>query len=274
MKLPGDIKLMNLVSAVLALGVGAVLLIAIAGWAMRLPMFSIRTIDVGGEVARSSLATIRANAAPRLAGNFFSVDLDAARAAFEAVPWVREAVVRRVWPDRLAVTLQEHQPAAYWEAVGDGARNDARDDDRLVNTLGEVFQANAGDVENEDLPTLRGPEGSAATMLAAYRRLAPLFAPLSWRLSLLELTGRGSWRIETADGAELELGRGGDDELAERVNRFVRTLPQVSAQYGRAVTHADLRHNGAFALRMDGIETVAPSARTSGRNRGRHTQNR
>ena len=36
------------------------------------------------------------------------------RDSFETVPWVRRAVVRRVWPDRLAVRLEEHRAVALW----------------------------------------------------------------------------------------------------------------------------------------------------------------
>jgi len=50
-------------------------------------------------------------------GNFFSINLQRARAAFESVPWVRRATVRRVWPDRLAVSLEEHRAAALWSGV-------------------------------------------------------------------------------------------------------------------------------------------------------------
>jgi len=88
--------------------------------------------------------TIRANAAPLLAGNFYSVDLQQGRAAFETVPWVRHAVVRRVWPDRLSVKLEEHRAAALWEGGGEDSSGD-----RLVNSFGEVFQANLGDVEDD-----------------------------------------------------------------------------------------------------------------------------
>ena len=42
-----------------------------------------------------SALTIRANAAPKLAGNFVTMDLRAVRRAFESVPWVRQAVVNR-----------------------------------------------------------------------------------------------------------------------------------------------------------------------------------
>ncbi len=99
----GDVRLMNATAALLAglgvLAIGAVL----ALWMARQPVFALRSIRVEGDVARNTAATIRANAMPRLAGNFFSLDLKAAREAFESVPWVRHAVVQRIWPNRLAV---------------------------------------------------------------------------------------------------------------------------------------------------------------------------
>ena len=70
----------------------------------------------------------------------------AAARAFESVPWVRHAVVRRVWPNRLAVTLEEHRAAALWQGLGTTTGSES-----LVNGHGEVFEANLGDVEDEDL---------------------------------------------------------------------------------------------------------------------------
>ena len=127
-------------------------------WLARQPFFAIRSISVDGDVARNSVSTIRANAAPKLAGNFVTMDLRAVRRAFESVPWVRLAVVRRVWPNRLRVQLEEHRPVAIW-----GSESGA---EKLVNSFGEVFEANVGDVEDDNLPTLAGPEGSSAHVLA------------------------------------------------------------------------------------------------------------
>ena len=79
---------------------------------------------VEGDVARNSVSTIRANAAPQLAGNFLTIDLGAVRRAFESVPWVRLAIVRRVWPNRLRVRLEEHRPVALWGS--DERRRQAR----------------------------------------------------------------------------------------------------------------------------------------------------
>lgn len=254
--LPADVRLMQLTAhAVFVLG-GLALCAAAALWLSRLPAFTLRGIRVEGDVARNSVSTIRANAAPKLAGNFFTMDLQKSRAAFESVPWVRHAVVRRVWPMRLAVSLEEHKPVALW-AADDG-------NDRLVNSFGEVFEANTGDVEDDDLPRLQGPEGSAATMLAMLRRLVPVLEPLqAGELSELNLSPRGSWRVTLDKGATVELGRGSEDEVIARTQQFVHTLPQVVAAYQRPLESADLRHVGGFAVKLRGVTTsvAAPPVR-------------
>lgn len=251
--LPGDVRMMrvtaNLLFVVAGLLLGALALNAL----LRMPVFSLRVIHVDGEVARNSVSTIRANAAPRLAGNFFSTDLMAARRAFEAVPWVRQAVVRRVWPNRLRVHLEEHRAVALWAAEGGP--------DRLVNSHGEVFEANLGDVEDDSLPTLSGPEGSSAQMLAVLQRLGPLLARLDAGIVGLTLSGRGSWQLELDTGAQIELGRGTDDELLARTERFVATLTQVTSRYQRPLEYADLRHHDGYAVRLKGITTVIPTAK-------------
>jgi len=254
--LPFDIRLMNAVATLVFVLAAPVLLAAAIAWAVRAPLFTLRSIALDGDLARSNLATVRANALPQLAGNFFSFDLNRGRAAFESVPWVRQAVVRRVWPNRLAVTLEEHRAAALWEGLSD------RDggSDRLVNHHGEVFEANLGDVEDEGLVTLAGPEGSSAQMLAMWRRLTDALAPTEMRIETLRLSSRGSWHAELDSGTELELGRGGVDEVAARTERFVRTLAQATERFAtaggpRALLAADLRHPDGYALRLRGVST-------------------
>ena len=254
-ELPLDVRLMNAIASAVFVIAGAGVLAAGLLWLMRSPIFPIRSIQLDGDLARNSVPTIRANAAPRLAGNFFSVDLQAGREAFEAVPWVRRAVVRRVWPDRLAVRLEEHRAVALWEGI---AANPGGD--RLVNAYGEVFEANVGDVEDERLPSLAGPDGSAAAMLALYRRVQPVFARLDLQLERLQLSGRGSWRAELDSGAAVELGRGSEDELVARTERFVRTLTQVTARWQAPLEYADLRHADGYAVRLRGVGTTPPPA--------------
>ena len=258
--LPADLRWMNAVATVLFVGVGLVLAAGALSWLASQPLFAIRSIRVEGDVTRNSVSTIRANAMPQLHGNFFSLDLAASRQAFESVPWVRHAVVRRLWPNRLAVRLEEHRAAAYWQPGEDAT-------EKLVNTEGEVFEANLGDVEDDELPTLSGPEGTSAPMLALYRRLSPVLAPLDARIETLKLSGRGSWQAELDNGAAIEIGRGSEEELLSRTGRFVRTVTQVTTRYQRPVEYADLRHAEGYALRLKGVGTTAPAGKPAARPR-------
>jgi cell division protein FtsQ len=246
---PPDVRLMNVTAS--ALAILATLLLAAAAllWLARQPFFAIRTITVDGDVARNSVSTIRANAAPQIAGNFLTMDLNSVRRAFESVPWVRLAVVRRVWPNRLRVQLQEHRAVAIWSADNGN--------DKLVNSFGEVFEANVGDVEDDELPTLAGPDGSSAHALAMLGRIETALTPLGARVEQLALSGRGSWQVTLDSGAVVELGRGSDDEVIARAGRFVVTLPQVTGRYQRPLAYADLRHTDGYAVRLKGVSTTA-----------------
>ena len=260
--LPVDIRLMNAAAlAVFALA-AAVLLAAAIAWTLRAPTFTLRTIAIDGELTRSNLATVRANALPRLVGNFFSFDLERGRAAFESVPWVRQAVVRRVWPNRLSVTLEEHRVAALWQ----GSSHKDVGNEKLVNLQGEVFEANLGDVEDENLVTLGGPDGSAAQVLALHRRLMQVLASVGMSVETLRLSSRGSWHAELESGADLELGRGSEDEVVARTQRFVRTFEQATSRFAdaggkpRLLLAADLRHPDGYALRLRGVSTASAVA--------------
>ena len=246
---PFDVKLMNVTATLVYALFALVLLAAGAWWVLRQPFFPLAGIKVDGEVTHNNAVTLRANVAPQLAGNFFTVDLARARAAFEAVPWVRKAVVRREFPNKLRATLTEHVPVAHW---GDDAQS------RLINGYGEVFEANVAEVD-ADLPRLDGPLEQAGQVLGMYRVLQPLFAPYELSLDSLTLSSRGSWRVVLDTGAAIELGRGQSEEVAARTQRFLVTVAPVARQYGRTVASvegADLRHNEGYALRLRGVTTV------------------
>lgn len=250
MPTPLDIRLMNGTATALFVALGFLGAAALVWWGARHPAFSIVAIQVHGDLAHNNAMTLRANVAHQLSGNLFTLDLAAARKAFEGVPWVRAAVVRREFPNRLSVQLQEHQPVALW---GDESES------RLLNSFGEIFQANVGDVEADNLPRLSGPADQSAQLLAMYRLLVSEFEPLDAAVEELELTDRGSWRVQLDSGTTIDLGRGTVAEVIERTRGYVSTVSRAAAHYHRgpdAVESADLRHVGGYAMRLRGVTTV------------------
>lgn len=276
--LPLDVRLMQRATRASLLLAGLTLVVLALLWLLRQPGFGFARIELEGDLNRSSLATIRANALPRLQGNFFTIDLQDARRAFEAVPWVRRAEVRRHWPADLRVRLQEHRAVALWEEIDSTERRE----DRLVGEDGSVFQANPGDVEDENLPQFRGPQGSAARLWSLYQPLQQRLAPIGTMgggreaasIRLLQLSNKGSWTVELDSGARIELGRGENPDLLARVERFVRTLPQALQNYQRPLLYADLRHAEGYALRLSGITTTAAMAASAAAVAARPTRTR
>ncbi|MFT3859431.1 MAG: cell division protein FtsQ/DivIB [Aquabacterium sp.] len=248
---PQDVVWMN--AAATALFVVAVALLLAAGLTKlsRLPYFNLQRVQIEGDLVRNNLATVRANIVPRMRGGFFNVDLGHSVDVFEDVPWVRKATVRRVWPNEIRVVLEEHKPVAYWR------RQHA--EDQLVNTYGEVFDANLGDVEDEDLPIFEAPatptEDDARAMLAMMQRLKPVLEPLG-EIETLKLTDRGSWSVELDNDATIQLGRGSIEEVLARADRFVRTFPEVRRQYPAPLAYADLRYPEAYAVKLRGVTTL------------------
>lgn len=256
-ELPLDIKLMSVATRAMGSILAVLLLVAAAHWAVNHRVWTVQSISVHGDVAHQNAVSIRAQLAMQmkqnLSSSFLTVDLLAVQRMFESVPWVRHAVVQREFPNRLRVTLQEHEAVAWWGTAGSG---------QLVNRLGEVFEASPDD--GDHLPELAGPDAQSAKVWALYPLLAAEFARLELGLSRLELTERGSWRAELDSGAHIELGRGDNAELVERTRRFTGTLSQLTDRYAGAVQSVDLRYPNGYALRMRGVSTVVqdPNAPT------------
>jgi cell division protein FtsQ len=181
-----------------------------------------------GDVKRLARADLEAFAQSVHGKSSSGASLAAVREAARRIPWVRDATVRRRFPDAVEITFELHEPLARW--------NDAS----LVSTRGEVFSAQYDGF----LPRFRGPDGSSAQMTREYPAIVRSLAPLAGALTELRLSPRGAWRLELDSGLSLELGRG---DFRSRLERFVAAWPQLVAQ-GVQTRHIDLRYPNGFAV--------------------------
>ena len=247
---PASVRLMDTVTWLLLSGFGLAALWAGAFWVAHIPLFALSGITVTGDVQHTNAVTLSANVRSKLSGSFFTIDLQHSKKVFEQLPWVRRVLVEREFPNRLRVHIEAHQPAAFWGKT---------EELRLLNTWGEIFEANLDELEDQNLPTLIGPDNQSELVLKAYQALHPPMKQLGLDLAQVELSPRGSWKVRSKRGATIELGRGNVDEVLQRFNRFAQTLPEASQRWGRhqsAIESADLRHTNGYALRLNGVRTV------------------
>lgn len=244
-------RLLN-TAANLLIGLAA-LLFAFAGLQLllRSPLFPLKEIVVRGEL-KNAAATEIESAVDGVGGNFFAADLAAIRARLEQVTWVRHVDVRRVWPDRIEIRLEEHVAFARWSDTG------------LVNTFGEPFTAARENGGEARLPLFAGPAGTEGELARRYRRFVELLAPLGEApdrvVIAVVLTPRYAWQLRLAGGLNLELGRDGAEPVEQRLARFVAAYPDSLGRLPRQAGSAgadmqrnvDLRYPNGFALRVAG----------------------
>ncbi len=227
-------RLLNAAANLLAAAAAFALLTAALQLLARSPLFPLREVTVRGALAHTARTDVERAVAGRMSGNFFAADLAAMRAGLEQLPWVRRAQLRRVWPDRIEVALEEHVALAHWADAG------------LVNTHGEHFRGTS----SAPRPVLAGPAGSAAEVARRYRRFAGILAPLGETPERVILTPRYAWQLRLASGLDLELGRDGAETVEQRLARFVAAWDGSLGRLQRRPGHVDLRYPNGFALRV------------------------
>lgn len=255
-----DIRLLNATTNALL----GLLVLSLLGsgvwWCAQRPMFTLKVIHIQGvqdvELRHINATTIKNTALPRIKGNFFTANLDIVRQAFEAVPWVRKASVRREWPNQLIVTLEEHEPLGVWG-----------DDGRLLSVQGDVFTANLAEAEEDGLlPEFAGPEGSEKEVLARYHELQQWLAPANLAPEAVQLSNRYAWKVKINNGMTVELGRERSQlTLKDRVDRLVKIYPQLVARLQDKIESVDMRYPNGLALKAHGMAFGLDGKKISGK---------
>lgn len=193
------------------------------------PAFSLQAVVLTAAPQRIETGQLQKVVREQIRGNFFTVDLEQTRQAFEQLPWVRKVSVRRKFPWQLEVELEEHVALARWNGAA------------LVNTQGEVFEA----VADEVLPEFFGEQENAALMARMYGELGGELAPLRRGIAQLTLSPRMAWQLRLDDGMEIALGR---EAMRERLARFVSVYPYSVAVRMAHARRIDLRYRNGFAV--------------------------
>lgn len=219
-------------------------LVVAAQWLTDPSVSPLRLARIEGDLKYLKRTELEQAVADTLRDSFFSVDVQAVKAAAEALPWVAQVSVRRVWPDTLHIWVVEQVPLARW---GDKA---------LINSRGEVFRPSLASIPS-DLPLLNGPEGSGPELVAYYQRAQVLLRGIDMRVTQLHMSARRGWSLETQSGIAVNLGR---DAFDQRLARWVELYPRLRDSRPEQMLRVDMRyHNGMVVLwdRQPGGEKTA-----------------
>jgi cell division protein FtsQ len=217
-------------------------------WFGQRPVFNIEQISVQSanekDLDHIKISMIKAKAINQFSGNFFTLRLDQARTTFEEMPWVRVASVRRVWPNQIQVSIEEHEPIGVW--LGQNGPE-------LMNNHGELFTVNLAEAnDRKNLVIFQGPPNSNKEVLGLYQQLEEWFKQRDSKIVALTLSPRYAWSVKLDNGLSFELGRDPNDkerkQITERLDKFFRLWPELEKQLTGPVDYVDLRYNSGFSL--------------------------
>ena len=213
------------------------LLYAVLFVVIHLPIFPLREVKVNGELNHVTREQLKLIVSHYLQGNFFTLDLVKTRDAFQKLPWVRNVSVRRRWPDKLEVLVEEHRELARWGNIA------------LVNTHGELFHA----ASDKDLPVFYGPGDGVKEVAEHYQIYGELLRPTGMKVSQVELSPRHAWQIGTDSGMVIELGR---ELVQQRLKKFADVYDRTLGVLNMQVQYADLRYPNGFAVRKPQVQAA------------------
>jgi len=241
-------------------------LAAVALWVARQPAFALKSVQVvslGPPIANLAKSDIRQAIEQAGQGTALTTPLHDLRDVLEDHAWVRQVSMRRVWPNRLLVWVEEHEPIAIWA------------DGQLINSYGELFsaQADLGQVQERlgcKMPRLLGPVGSHLRVMERAMALQEELESHKRVLTRLELTEQLSWKAVLDGALVVELGR---DQLPsspiERLQGLLMRLESLEASLEtksgtQRLALADLRYANGFAFRA--VSASALPGRNSSRS--------
>lgn len=201
-------------------------------WSQHSDRFPLKVIEVRESLQHVVPDEVTSLISPYLSKGFFGLDIEAIQERLSQVPWVASTWVRRVWPDRLVVSVKEQTAQARWGDKG------------VLSTEGFIFYPDVNTIPDK-IPQFLGPKERAKEMLQHYFSLLELLGPIGLSIRTLELSSANVWKIMLDNGIAIILGKLGSNE---RLSRFVSVYQShLQAQIER-IAYIDLRYTNGFAI--------------------------
>jgi cell division protein FtsQ len=162
--------------------------------------------------------------------------LDAAyvRRSLQALPLVKDASVRKLYPSRLLIEIEERQPFALWQR--DGQLQVIASDGTPIDELREARFA--------ELPLVVGED--ANKRLDEYRSLLDAAGDLRTRIRAGILVAKRRWTLKMANGVEVAL----PEEDPQAAVALLSQLQRDARVLDKDVLSLDLRVKGRVVARL------------------------
>jgi len=145
-----------------------------------------------------------------------------------------KAKVKRRWPNKVIISLEEQNPVARWR------------EDGLLNQSGDIFYPH--DITPfRDWVVLEGNPLQSRKLLHDLMVFQERFKPLGWTIDMLQQQPDGSWNIHFLSGVTVLLDK---EAWQAKLSRFIRALPKTKQTLRKFAQVFDLRYSNGFVIKQ------------------------
>jgi cell division protein FtsQ len=232
----------------------------------RFRIHSSDSVEISG-VHNASRAHVMEVAGADIGRNIFYVPLDERKKQLEQIPWVEEASVMRLLPNRIAVTIRERTPVAFAQI---GSRIS------LIDANGVVMGMPADRKTKYSFPVIRGiaetePLSSRAAAMKIYNRLVSELGATDGesassgpnyvkQLSEVDLSDPENVKVTANDPGGTMVVHLGKEDFLSRYKLYVTHIGEWRQQY-QNVQSVDLRYEGQVVVNPDKPAETNPQRR-------------
>ncbi len=201
--------------------------------------FGIARINISGQSLTSEATILKALALdPSI--STLNFDAEGALARIEAIPSIKSATIRKIYPGELAVAVEEKVPMARWR-IGDATY--------LVDENGSPVAADDGSFR--ELPLVVG-DGAADDAMAMIRTLS-FYPALTRDLAALSRIGDRRWDLIFYSGLRVQLPENGVAPALKQLDMY----ETASMLLERDVNVIDMRVPGMLSLKLGDLAIKA-----------------
>ena len=193
---------------------------------------NVERISIVGNFDERQLKSIRALLAEI---DIASIEVGQVKQALRELGWVRQANVRKNWPNAIEVEVIPVRVIAYWNENG------------FISGEGSVLYTEM--LLGGDLPHLSGPAGSELDVMERFQQLSQMLNNYGLEMKALTVTERGSWSLETENGVKVLLGK---EDLKARMQRFLTVSAMLAEREGAMFAERiDARYINGVAVNFE-----------------------
>ncbi|TQV89836.1 cell division protein FtsQ/DivIB [Aliikangiella coralliicola] len=171
-----------------------------------------------------------------------AIDLSEIQRQAKRLDWIKNIEVRKVWPDKLIFTVEEHQPVAMFDnqvltQQGGMIKNDTRSSWSV-----ELPQISLQH-KDEEQAEKANDEKFYMAVWREYKQVKRQFELLNLETDLLQVDQLKNWQLSFTNGLQINLGR---KEREERVARLLQVYGEIKDK--QKIKKIDLRYLNGLAI--------------------------